>query len=235
MALTRNKQAGAIARQDLAGTALERSWLYGLLATIFRQAPEVDLLDRIKAPDLRQALLDAGLDLGRDFFDKPDKDLREQLAIEYTRLFLGPGRHISTHESVQLKRGSGTLWGKETVVVKRMIEAAGFDFDNDFSGIPDHLSVELEFLAKLAGVEAQAWHDRDYAGASNALRWQHQFIAKHAGKWMPLFCRKVNEQAELPFYTAFASILRRFLAGEKAEITDRNNIVSEFLAETSSA
>lgn len=225
--LIENTRACGDPCQDLARTALERSGLHGLLAAVFRRAPEADLLDRIKTADLTQALSDAGLDLGREFFEEPEKDLREQLAIEYTRLFCGPGHHISPHESVQIKRGSGTLWGSETVVVKRTIEAAGFDFDNDFNGIPDHLSVELEFLAKLVGVEAQAWRDADHAGARNALRWQHQFIARHAGKWVPAFCRKVSEQAQLPFYRVFAALLRQFLAREKAEISDRLSSVSQ--------
>lgn len=229
-----SSSAQALARQDLAGTAMERSRLYGLLAAVFHREPGADLLGRIKAPDLAQALSDGGLDLGQEFFEKADKDLREQLAIEFTRLFCGPGPHISPHESVQIKRGSGTLWGEETVVVKRTIEAAGFDFDKEFNGIPDHVSVELEFLEKLVSMEAQAWSREDYAGAENALLWQHQFIAKHAGKWMPVFCRKVSKKAQMPFYVAFASLLRRFLAGEKAEIADRKKIASEVLAKTKS-
>ncbi|MHA1563996.1 MAG: TorD/DmsD family molecular chaperone [Alphaproteobacteria bacterium] len=221
----------ALARQDLAATARERSRLYGLLAAVFRQEPGAELLAKIKTPDLAQALSDAGLDLGREFFEKAESDLHEELAIEYTRLFCGPGHHISPHESVQRKRGSGTLWGTETVVVMRTIEAAGFDFDCEFNGIPDHVSVELEFLAKLAGGEAVSWRELDYFGAENALRWQHQFIASHAGKWMPMFCRKVIEKAQLPFYAAFAAMLKQFLAGEKADIADRQMIASELLSE----
>ena len=210
-----------LSRQDLADTAMERSRLYGLLAAVFRQAPGGDLVRSIKAPELAGALLAAGFDPGIEFYKKDEEELREELAIEYTRLFCGPGPHISPHESVQLKRGSGMLWGQETVVVKRTIEAAGFDYDQHFNGIPDHISVELEYLAKLVSVEADCWRSGNTADAENALGWQHQFIAKHAGKWIPVFCRKVKEQAQMPFYAAFASLLRQFIAGEKAEIADR--------------
>lgn len=210
-----------IACENLTGTALERSWLYGLLAAVFRREPGADLLGRIKTADFAQALSNAGLDLGGEFYEKSEDVLRQELAIEFTRLFYGPGRHISPHESVQLKRGSGTLWGEETVAVKRIIEAAGFDFEDEFNGIPDHISVELEFLAKLTHLEAEAWREGDCAAAGNALEWQHYFVARHAGKWMPGFCRKVSKDAGLPFYAVFASLLRQFLAGEKAEIADR--------------
>ncbi len=205
-----------ISHEDLAGMALERSQLYGLLARIFREEPDVTLLCQLKTREFTLALSDAGLDLGSVFRNKPDKLLQEELTIEFTRLFYGPGHHISPHESVQLKRGSGTLWGEETIAVKRNIEAAGFDFEDEFNGIPDHISVELEFLAKLTVMEADAWRRADSVAAGNALQWQHDFISKHAGKWMPGFCRKVNEGARLPFYAVFASLLRQLLAGEKA-------------------
>ncbi len=221
MRLTNSTQTSDVASQYLAKTASERSQLYGLLAAVFRWEPEAGLLDQIKSPALAQALSDCQIDPGLDFFGKAGKNPVEELAIEYTRLFCGPGHHISPHESVQLKRGSGTLWGEETVVVKRTIEAAGFDYDQYFNGIPDHVSVELEYLAKLVSVEANCWRTENYTDAENALGWQHQFIAKHVGKWIPVFCRKVKDQAQMPFYAAFASLLRQFIAGEKAEITDR--------------
>ena len=212
-------------RPDLARTAMERANLYGLLATIFRSQPDGDLLARLRGADFLTLLSESGLDIGDDFPRKPLRELHEQLAEEYTRLFCGPGKHISPYESVQSKRGSGTLWGKETVLVKRFIETAGFDYEDDFDGIPDHVAIELEFLSRLAETESRYWRSGDLTGAGNALEWQMDFIGRHAGKWIPGFCRKVIEKTETPFYRIFADLLRRFLAGEKAEISDRLDLV----------
>ena len=206
---------------ELAGTAMERARLHGLLATIFGSPPDVDLLVRLRATDFLALLADSGLDIGEDFSSKPVEALREELSVEYTRLFCGPGKHISPHESVQLKHGSGSLWGEETVLVRRFIEAAGFDYESDFNGIPDHVSVELEFLSRLAENESRCWQSGDLTGAGNALEWQLDFINRHAGKWMPGFCRKVASEEVSPFYRIFADLLRQFLAGEKADISDR--------------
>ena len=206
---------------DLAGTAMERSKLYGLLATIFRREPTPDLLERLRTPAMRAVLDAAGVELGESFFHQSLAQLAERSAVEYTYLLLGPGKHISPHESVQLKRGSGILWGEETGIVKRFMQAAGFELDADFAGIPDHLAVELEFLSHLTAREAEAWQAGDKEAARAALGWQRRFLTDHLGKWAARLCRKVEAAAETPLYGQFAKLLRRFLAGEKAEVMSR--------------
>jgi putative dimethyl sulfoxide reductase chaperone len=204
---------------DPATRAAARAQLYRLLAAIFGHEPQRDLLDGLYCETVQTLLFRSDLDLGEEFLANPPATLQNELAEEYTRLFLGPGKHISPHESVQLRRGSGTLWGEETVLVKRFIEAAGFDFEDDFNGIPDHISVELEFLAKLAEAEAEAWAADNGASANNILEWQRDFISRHAGKWMPGFCTKVAKEARLPFYRVFSKVLKAFLVGEKMAIS----------------
>ena len=214
----------ALAEEARAATA--RSRLYGLLASVFRREPDDALLGEIANGRLGRQLAAAGFDLGDAIARQSPERLREALAEEFTRLFLGPGPHIAPYESVQLRRGSGILWGEETVAVKRFMEAAGFAFAEGFSDMPDHVSVELEFLSALARLEADAWGRGDRPAAANALRWQQDFIARHAGKWMPAFCRKVRQDVRLPFYRVFADVLRGFLAGEKADIAARLHMAS---------
>jgi len=91
--------------------AKNRSDIYGLLATLYRQEVTSDLLQQIKDPQFLGVLADLGFDVKREFLLKPEKELLEVLAVEYTRLFLGPGKHISPHESVHHQRDDGQ-WGK---------------------------------------------------------------------------------------------------------------------------
>jgi len=209
----------------LARSAIERSRLYGLLATVFRREPPAEFLCQLKTPELVIVLASAGIDLGDEFETETFADLADNLAIEYTRLFLGPGKHISPHESVQLKRGSGILWGPETSAVRRAYRAAGFDLGETKTDIPDHLCVELDFLSLLAREEAQAWTDQDQDSAAKFLQLQHDFLSQHLGKWAAAFCAKVKKQAEFAFYPAFAGLLRGFLSGEKAEIVNRLKLI----------
>ncbi len=211
----------AIGHDELARSAIERSRLYGLLATVFRREPSAEFLCQMKTPELVVALSGAGVDIGDEFETGRFVDIAEDLAIEYTRLFLGPGKHISPHESVQLKRGSGILWGVETSAVRQAYRDAGFDMGEEETDIPDHISVELDFLSLLAKEESQAWTDRNQEDAAKLLHLQHGFISNHIGKWVGIFCAKVKEQAEFAYYPAFADLLRSYLSGEKSDIVNR--------------
>ncbi len=200
---------------------MERAKLYGFLANLFRREPGPELLDQLRSSGFHDLFSELGIDLGDDFFNKPLDEVRDRLKVEYTFLFLGPGKHISPHESVQLKRGSGILWGEETSIVKQFMAAAGFELGEATNDIPDHISVELEFLCHLNSKEAEAWQADDHEAAAAALGWQHRFVSNNIGKWVGRFCRAVEATAETPFYAQFARLLRTFIAGEKSEIVDR--------------
>jgi TorA maturation chaperone TorD len=202
---------------DLARTALERSELYGFLATIFREEMSAENLRRIRSAEFMLALGDAGITLDGDIAQQPEAELLEEMAVEYTALFLGPGGHISPYESVHAESG-GALWGRSTGEVKRYIESAGFAYDPEDRRMPDHISVELEFMAALAGQEARAYRDEDYAEASRRIGLQKKFLANHLGKWAPAFCRQVAERSELPFYRGIARLAAAFLEAERHEI-----------------
>lgn len=211
--------------ETLARTAIERQNLYGFLATIFREELTAELLGRIKSEAFRKALDEAGVELDAEFLERPEAELLEELAIEYTLLFLGPGGHISPHESVHVAGGGG-LWGEATVEVKKFIEYAGFAYDEDYHGLPDHISVELDFMADVAGQEAAAWEEGDVEAAANCLEFEDRFMNDHIGKWVFAFCRKVTERAEHPFYRRMARLAADFLEAEKQEIARRSAIAT---------
>ncbi len=202
------------ARKKKADTAMARSHVYGLLATIFRAEPTAALLKELKDPRFSGVFSDLGLDLGDEFHQKPEAELVEELAVEYTRLFIGPGPHVSPHESVHKEvdgGGRGSLWGEDTVRVKKFIETAGLEYEPDYTGIPDHVSVELEFLQKLADRESTAWSEGDTEGALYCRKIEKMFLEDHLSKWVPRFCDKVMAQAELPFFGKMAKLTKGFI------------------------
>ena len=106
---------------------MERSGLYGFLATIFRSEPTQAQIKGMKSPSFQEAL--GGIDLG--FTNTDETVLARDLAVEYAALFLGPGGHISPHESVHVDDG-GQLLSEATMAVKNYIEACGFEYDPDY-------------------------------------------------------------------------------------------------------
>ena len=194
-----------------------RSNIYGLLATVFREEPTEELIKELRGPRLSGVFSDMGVELGETFYSSPEATSAEALGLEFTRLFIGPGSHISAHESIfaEMDGGTSSLWGKKTVEVKNFIETAGLDYEPEFTGIPDHISVELEFMQKLTAWEAEKWaqHDRKSAEYSSSI--QRMFLDQHLLLWLPQFCDAVMEQAEVPFYRSMAELTRNYMEFER--------------------
>ncbi|GMQ79591.1 MAG: molecular chaperone TorD family protein [Thermodesulfobacteriota bacterium] len=213
-------------KQSSKDMADHRSNIYGLLALVYRQEVTPDLLHQVKDPRFLRVFTDLGVEGVEAFLQNSEEKLIEDLAVEYARLFLGPGKHISPHESVHHQREDGdwgTLWGASTVDVKKFIEATGLGYEAGYKGMPDHISVEFEFMAALARREVQAWFEGDEASARSCVAVQKKFLEEHLIQWIPDFCEKVIRHAELPFYRAVAELTRGFIEFEIEELNRNGN------------
>lgn len=210
-----------IETKDHGAAARHRSDVYGLLAMVYGKEITSDLLGQIKTPQFLGALSVLEVEGIDSLMQKPEAELLEDLAVEYTRLFLGPGKHISPHESVHHQREDGQwgkLWGASTVEVKKFIEATGLSYTDDYKGMPDHISVEFEFMQQLIIREEQAWMDEDRDKAVACRQVEKKFIEEHLINWIPDFCEMVMQAAELPFYQAVAALTRSFIEFEMEEM-----------------
>ena len=98
-------------KNDFAESSLARSNIYGLLAIIYRDEPTKDLIKEIKSAAFQNALSNLGAHFGDEFARQPEEKLLETLAVEFARLFIGPGKHISPHESIHIEgEKEGALW-----------------------------------------------------------------------------------------------------------------------------
>lgn len=198
-----------IGAETMAG---ERSHLYRLLARVFGAEPGPEVLAVTRVPAFTGLV--AALGVPMDAAYRADGTV-EDLAIEYTRLFLGPGPHITPTESAQ--RGDGSLWGPETVEVRRLLGEAGFDLA--WQELPDHITVELDFLAHLTAIEANAWERGDRILARRSREWQEAFLSRHLGAWVDGFCARVRAaEVRSPFYATFIAILQAFMESERTFI-----------------
>ena len=202
------KLAASSGSEASARTARERGGLYGFLAEVFRAEPTRALLRKIRERDFLNRLSAAGATLAGDFPTRAEAALLEELAVEYTRLFLGPGKHIPPNEGAQV---DGALWGKSTSEVASFIRSCGFDYHSDYRDLPDHISVELQFMQALCRREAAAWGREDYPEAVDCLDMEREFITRHLSRWVPLFSEKVVRDARLPFYREMAALTSNFI------------------------
>lgn len=84
-------------------------------------------------------------------------------------------------------KASGWMLGQ----IERDYAASGFRFPSGAAELPDHVAIELEFMALLCGQEADGWEAQDLNAARSALEDQQRFLEKHPRRWLPEFGRQV--------------------------------------------
>lgn len=210
-------------RNDMLEMAKARANVYGLLADIFRVELSQDLLSKLKDSEFSNALHTLNLSLDELFKSTSQKQLLEDLAIEFTYLFIGPGSHISPHESMHTLARFGEaneLWGVVTVDVKKFMEGAGLKAAESFTGMPDHISIEFEFMQRLLLKEAEAWTAGEQELGANIIKIEKRFYDEHLSQWVTIFCDKVIKAAKGPFYRQFCEVTKAFIDFEKLIMQD---------------
>lgn len=206
--------------KESADSARFRSNIYGLLATVFREEPSESLIQELKDSRLAGIFSELGVELGDIFDNMNEQQIVDALGLEFTRLFIGPENHISAHESIftEVDGGISALWGTKTVEVKNFIETTGLGYNSEFTGVPDHIGVELEFMQKLTEWEAEKWQQKDKENAEYCHGIQRMFLEQHLLCWLPQFCDQVMAQARMPFYGAMAELCKSYIDFEQQAI-----------------
>lgn len=210
-----------------ADTAKLRSNVYNFLNLIYAKEPDPELINTIMTPDFLNILSEIGTEFGDEVLKTPKEKLMEDLSVEYTRLFLGPGPHISPHESVYVggyrdkDPKVGLLWGNATVEVKDMVEDFGYGYRDEYNGIPDHLAVELEIMVNLTAREHDMLTNKNVQEGYQCLLQEKKFLTEHLSRWIAEFCGLVIENADHVFYRELASLTRDYVLNDM-EVIDQH-------------
>lgn len=76
--------------------------------------------------------------------------------------------------------------------VERHYASAGVELTAASGNIPDHIAVELEFIAYLCGSEAAAWSDDNFKDARRMQDRQRRFLDQHPSAWVPVLLREIT-------------------------------------------
>lgn len=118
--------------------------------------------------------------------------------VEYSRLFLVPPVPVTLNAGVYLE---GALGGSSTQMMLACYELAGVKPDERFHDLPDHVSMQLEFLARL--------FERAARGETDALAMAEDFAAEFVHAWggpLEQACRKAA--ATFPAAEVFVALTR---------------------------
>ena len=183
-----------------------------LAACYYQPGPEFaeeKVFDSMLAAAIRihPDLVEGARRLGEKFAEE-DAD---ELLLDYTRLFLGPNHIIAKpYGSIWLEQQE-TVMGDSTLAVLSLYKKGGFDMDESFHELPDHIAAELEFLYLLIYRENEAYQlgKPDALAAKAALRLR--FLKEHLGRWVGPFTAAVIDGAQTVYYRQLAELTHRFI------------------------
>lgn len=135
----------------------------------------------------------------------------QTLLVDYTRLFLGPVDPRARPYGSTWLTGESTLMQDATMDALELYREGGFEIDDTFRDLPDHVAVELEFLYVLAFRQHQAAQDGDAEARAAAEDLERRFLARHLGAWVAPFTSAVHAGAETAFYRALAELTLAWL------------------------
>lgn len=135
----------------------------------------------------------------------------QTLLVDYTRLFLGPVRALAPpYESVWLGDRAAPMQ-ESTPALLALYAAGGFEIDDGFRDLPDHVAAELEFLYLLIFSEAEACHAGDAAARDAAAKLRQRLLDEHLARWIGPFAAAMGRGAQTGFYRALADLTDRFV------------------------
>jgi TorA maturation chaperone TorD len=139
----------------------------------------------------------------------------EDLLIDHTRLFLGPSHIVAKPYGSVWLSGEQTLMQDSTMAVLELYGEGGFEIDESFRELPDHIAAELEFLYLLIyrGNEAQRNGDGETLASIAGLR--ERLLAEHLGRWVTPFAAAMKAGAQSAFYGELAELTDRFVGMER--------------------
>jgi TorA maturation chaperone TorD len=138
----------------------------------------------------------------------------ESLLLDYTRLFLGPSHIIAKPYGSVWLDGEETLMRDSTMAVLEMCQEGGFEIDEDFRELPDHIAAELEFLYLLIYRENEGHRNGEPEALKAATGLKKRFLDEQLGLWIGPFTAAVKAGAQSGFYRQLAELTDRFVKME---------------------
>lgn len=198
--------------------------LYRFLADSYLRPPDSSLkesLRRLSCDALSHEAFpgEVGQALWRFLSAAEDLTDIDALKREFNNLFVVPlGSYVTPYESVYRdtreiagKKVSGLLMGPSAQDVIRWYHQAGVEVSDEIKELPDHVGLELGFMAHLCEKEHDARLDHNEDLVERIRETQRGFLENHLTCWIPLLVGKIEEKTRSPFYIALAHLTRAFV------------------------
>ena len=156
--------------------------------------------------------------MGR-YLARRGSNARQDLAVEYARIFLGAGADEKDcavpFESVFTSK-DGLLMQDARDDVVRVFAKHGMQVDASLNVPEDHMGFELQFVGILCEQTADAYQAGDEERGRELEAAQADFLDRHILNWIGALSEKVERCALSPFYPSVMKVIRAFAAEHRA-------------------
>jgi len=193
-----------------------RSKIYRLLKNVFLKPPSHDLLDYLREHNgVGESAGNQDIAKGLELLRKGADCDSEKLALEHTRLFIGPYRlPAPPYESVY-RTDDRLVMQQPTIDVRKAYLQAGLEVKGIYTSPDDHISAELEFMEYLCDKTASSLKTQNAREAMKHIELQRKFLEEHLNKWVPAFSEDIIKNTKQDFYRGAALLLRGFISLER--------------------
>jgi TorA maturation chaperone TorD len=215
--------------QELADLSGARRDLYRFLSAAFLQPPTVTLLATVCDWAFLEELSAWASDETAAKFRSlgaaaSDDTLVERARRDFMQLFQVPGaQQVTPYESVHRDkrevRGrevAGLLFGPSAVAVRQWYQLGALEVSPETRELPDHIGVELNFLAYLCEKEGEFAKTGEVHKQTRAREMQRDFLQAHVVSWLPGLASAIEQKAAHPLYPAIARLAVNFCCDQLA-------------------
>ncbi len=147
-----------------------------------------------------------------DFIVGMDEESFNNLEGEYVALF-SVNPFAPPYESYY-EDPEGFVRSWIIIQLEKEYAGAGLNITSSFKEPPDHVAIELEFMAFLCSLEANAHETNNENDIKTSVERQHKFLNSHLGKWYPEFAQAVTESPAKGLYNLTIEVTNAFLQHE---------------------
>lgn len=186
---------------------LARADLYGLIARLFHQPPDQQLLDQIAAsiPQGQESKVDDAplAKVWDDLVELAKNNPAKAWHEEFDRNFISVGRpNVILNGSFYM---AGHLNEKPLVEIRRALDGFGLESAEEVTETEDHISALCEVMRYLI-----AGDDVEISNLTN----QGKFFNEHIRPWYDELCDGIDSIPDMHLYRSVAALTREFLAIE---------------------
>ena len=167
--------------------------------------------------------IDEGFREIADYLSLRDGSTRQELAVDFAGSILAAGsyekRCATPYESVFTSE-SGLLMQDARDDVYRIFCESHLEVEESLRMPEDHLSFELEFMARQSEECSSLAREGKVQEALAALSVQKSFLERHLLNWIDDYCDCLDEVARTGFYKGVSKITRGFVKADEGSIED---------------